>query len=149
MKTKIIKTDNPTVEYVTVNYITPEEVEKQNKKLEAKIKRLQTKHKKEILGLEEKYNKLKSKMWYFKEGDYCLWKGVYKVYITKLLDDKEYKYEGYVCKKVSSAIFSDELNIPELPYIKFRQEDLQTFNFSEEQYRNHLVRELLRRDGLL
>lgn len=75
-------------------YISREEVDEKEKKLNKKIENLKNKMAKKHKEYEQKIKELESLKWRFKVGDIVLYDGWKRVIITDLLDFREYKYNG-------------------------------------------------------
>lgn len=94
-------------------YISQEEVEEKEKKLNKKIENLKNKMAKKHKEYEQKIKELEILKWRFKVGDIVLYDGWKKVIITALVNSGEYKYNGRFMDKSNQVILSfrdDELS---------------------------------------
>lgn len=75
-------------------YISQEEADEKEKKLNKKIENLKNKMAKQHKEYEQKIKELESLKWRFRVGDVVLYDGWKKVIITELIDFGRYKYNG-------------------------------------------------------
>lgn len=75
-------------------YISQEEADEKEKKLNKKIENLKNKMTKKHKEYEQKIKEIESLKWRFRVGDVVLYDGWKKVIITELIDFGRYKYTG-------------------------------------------------------
>lgn len=111
-------------------YVTEEQAQEQNKKLEDKLKRMQKKAAERNKKYEERIAQLEAKQYHYKVGQELLWKNKFVVKITHLIDFNEYKYMGDIINPVSHNTIAHALRI--------RQEDL-TADYLTSRYIDSLI----------